>query len=970
MAHASCLASQRGIGRATSHRLQRLFAISTIAFAVLTLAGGRSFAQAAAGGGPQDQPGDNVIQVHPRHDVPFKDNSARTAPTRNASSPSGAHLTYYGGRVVGSPEIIQVLWGSGSYESHISSLNTPSMATFYTQFMSKTTMNSWLDSEYNTVAPSGTKTNQHIGPGIFQLQVTITPSTSSTTVDDTQIQAELTAQINAGHLPAPAVDSAGQPKTIYAVFFPPGITITQGGSQSCVSGGFCAYHGTVAQSGSLGEFMYGVHPDMQAGSGCFNGCGTSSVFDNYTSVASHELVETITDAEVGLAATIGPPLAWYDINNGEIGDICNAEQGTFVGCDGETYTYQLEFSNAGPNGNACITIAPSCGSTSDFSISASPTSLNLTAGGSGGSSTISTVAAGGAGTVSLAVSGTGNGVSASLSPASVAAGGSSTLSVTTTSTATPGAHVLTITGTEGTNSHATTVTVNVAAPDDFSISASPTSLNLTAGGTGGSSTVSTAVASGNAGTVSLVVSGTGNGVSASLSPTSVTAGGSSTLSVTTTSTATPGAHVLTITGTEGSSTHATTVTVNVAAPDDFSISASPTSLNLTAGGSGGSSTVSTAIASGNAGTVSLVVSGTGNGVSASLSPTSVTAGGSSTLSVTTTSTATPGAHVLTITGTEGTSTHATTVTVNVAAPADFSISASPTSLNLTAGGSGGSSTVSTAVVGSAGTVNLAVSGTGNGVSASLSPASVAAGGNSTLSVTTTSTATPGAHVLTITGTEGTNTHSTTVTVNVAAPDDFSISASPTSIGITAGGAGGSSTVSTAVASGNAGTVNLTVSGMPSGVTATLSPTSVTAGGGSTLTVSASSSAVPGTFNLTISGTEGTMTHTTIVSVTVNAPPSFSLSVSPTSLSVRKGGTATYSVTITPANGFNSGVTLSVTGLPANATATFTPNPAGTSSTLRVTTSPKSQIGNFPLTIRGVSGSLSQTATATLTVTKH
>ena len=37
-------------------------------------------------------------------------------------------------------------------------------------------------------------------------------------------------------------------------------------------------------------------PDMQAGSGCSTGCGTSSVFGNYTSVTSHELVEAMTDA--------------------------------------------------------------------------------------------------------------------------------------------------------------------------------------------------------------------------------------------------------------------------------------------------------------------------------------------------------------------------------------------------------------------------------------------------------------------------------------------------------------------------------------------------------------------------------------------------------------------------------------------------------------------------------------------------
>ncbi|HVI38893.1 MAG TPA: PPC domain-containing protein, partial [Gaiellales bacterium] len=85
-----------------------------------------------------------------------------------------------------------------------------------------------------------------------------------------------------------------------------------------------------------------VHPDMQSGSGCDTGCGgASTTFQNMTSVASHEMIETVTDAEVGLATTSAPPLAWYDNTNGEIGDICNAQQGTIAG-----YTVQKEFDNA------------------------------------------------------------------------------------------------------------------------------------------------------------------------------------------------------------------------------------------------------------------------------------------------------------------------------------------------------------------------------------------------------------------------------------------------------------------------------------------------------------------------------------------------------------------------------------------------------------------------------------------------
>jgi hypothetical protein len=99
------------------------------------------------------------------------------------------------------------------------------------------------------------------------------------------------------------------------------------------------------------------------------------------------------------------------------------------------------------------------------------------------------------------------------------------------------------------------------------------------------------------------------------------------------------------------------------------------------------------------------------------------------------------------------------------------------------------------------------------------------------------------------------------------PNDFSISASPSSLSIVAGNSA-TSTVSTATTSGSAQTVSLSVSGAPSGVTATLSPTSVTSGGSSTLTVSTTTAAAAGTFTLTVTGTAASGSHSTAVSVTV------------------------------------------------------------------------------------------------------
>ena len=393
------------------------------------------------------------------HKLPKRDSNAVTP----NSAPAGARLTYFGGRVVSNMQVVQVLYGTGSYESHVTSTASPSIATFYQGVLNSAYVD-WLDSEYNTVNPSPagntTRTNQHIGRGSFLRQVQITPSAANngTTISDASIQAELAAQIQAGHLPAPTHDAAGNNNTYYAIFFPHGKTITQGGSGSCVAGGFCAYHGTIQNVPGQGEVYYGVHPDMQAGSGCDTGCGSaSSTYQNMTSVASHEMIETVTDCEVGLATTSAPPLAWYDNTNGEIGDICNAQQGTVVGGDGVTYTVQTEFSN---RQNNCI-VSETVTTANDFSISANPTSLSLAAAGSGTSTISTATTSGNASTVNLTVSGTPSGASASVSPTSVTSGGSATLTVNA-GTAAAGTYTITVTGNNGSASHATSVSVSIA----------------------------------------------------------------------------------------------------------------------------------------------------------------------------------------------------------------------------------------------------------------------------------------------------------------------------------------------------------------------------------------------------------------------------------------------------------------------------------------------------------------------------
>ena len=102
----------------------------------------------------------------------------------------------------------------------------------------------------------------------------------------------------------------------------------------------------------------------------------------------------------------------------------------------------------------------------------------------------------------------------------------------------------------------------------------------------------------------------------------------------------------------------------------------------------------------------------------------------------------------------------------------------------------------------------------------------------------------------------------------------------------------------------------------------------------------------------------------------SATPDYSLSVSPGSQSAVQGATTgNYTVTVNPTNGFSSGVTLSVTGLPAGATLNApAPNPASTTATFSIAAG-TAATGTYPLTITGTSGALTHTAGATLVVVK-
>jgi hypothetical protein len=263
---------------------------------------------------------------------------------RGFASPND--LLYYGGPVMSNVQVVVVLWTNG-----VDATEQNNAGPFFTAV----TASPWMDilSEYYTAGRNGQDTlpgsNQIIGHGTYLNSKVITPSLcgsgGSCSLTDAGIQAELIAQLKAGNLPQPQFDAAGNPNTLYMVYFPPGVTITMGSATSCVD--FCAYHGTATYNSN--PLIYGVAPDFSSpSSGCHPapGCGASSSYiNNFDAVCSHELAESVTDADVGIGNNIARPLAWYNTTLGEIGDICNGmDTTTTVG--GNTFSVQTLWSNA------------------------------------------------------------------------------------------------------------------------------------------------------------------------------------------------------------------------------------------------------------------------------------------------------------------------------------------------------------------------------------------------------------------------------------------------------------------------------------------------------------------------------------------------------------------------------------------------------------------------------------------------
>jgi PKD repeat protein len=321
--------------------------------------------------------------------------------------------------------------------------------------------------------------------------------------------------------------------------------------------------------------------------------------------------------------------------------------------------------------------------------------------------------------------------------------------------------------------------------------------------------------------------------------------------------------------------------------------------------------------------------------------------------------ATPGTYTATfkVTDNGGLTSATQTRTITVA---DFSVSGSPASVSVAPGNSAAYTATATPGSGFTGTVAFSVTGLPSGATGTFNPASVVASGSSALSVSTSASTPAGTYPLTIRGTSGGFTRTAGVSLVVTAPSNQA----PTA---------------TIVSPASNMTINpgdtVSFSGSGSDSDGTIAAYAWTFPGGSPGTGNVAGPlnvaySTPGsytaTFTVTDNGGLASAPQTRAITVA-----DFSLSATTTSGTVAPGASAAYTATVTPSSGFTGAVTFSITGLPLNATASFSPpSVVGSGSTaVTVSTSASTPAGTYPLTIRGTSGGVTRTAAVTLVVTQ-
>ncbi len=264
--------------------------------------------------------------------------------------------------------------------------------------------------------------------------------------------------------------------------------------------------------------------------------------------------------------------------------------------------------------------------------------------------------------------------------------------------------------------------------------------------------------------------------------------------------------------------------------------------------------------------------------------------------------------------------------------------------------------------GYAGDVTFSATGLPTGVTSNFAPNPTRGG---TVLYATPSVSTPnGRYTVTIKATsDPLNARFTAVILSVTSTPDFALVV-PASANLQIGGTV-SSQIGYRLVGPTAPIVTLGVNGLPPGVSATFIPNPTF--GDSTLIFNATTAVAAGSYPLSIVGVAGSVTRSYPMILNVFAPTGgFGLSATPSGLTIARGASSSYGVTITPTGGFAGSITFVVSGLPAGVTISASGSAPNVS--LTVTVPLGATPGTYPLTLTGSSGTLAASIALGLIVT--
>ena len=495
----------------------------------------------------------------------------------------------------------------------------------------------------------------------------------------------------------------------------------------------------------------------------------------------------------------------------------------------------------------------------------------------------------------------------------------------------------------------------------ISLSVSPSSASTSQGG---SVTYQVSVTpSDYAGTVTLSASNLPPGASYSFNPPSGSGSFSSILTIATSSSTPPGTYTIKVKATGTGVSAQKTVKLKVLVSGTFGLSLSPPSVTVPQGGSTSVQVLSTA-SGGYSGTITLSLLGVPSDVTMSFTSTTITAGSSTVLNIQVSNTAATGTYTVIVRG-KGTGGIVQDVPLQlvITTAGYFELTLGMPKVTLTPGASADIRVTVVPHGGYSNPVTLSVTTSSSDITATLASTSVNPGDFTRVKVSVSPTASPGTYTVTVEGTGPPGlTDDVQLTVVVEKPFDFSLSASQSSITANAGDTV-TVTITVNLVSGSPKPVSLSLTGLPAG-SYSFSPATVTPTGTSTLTIN--TAGLSGPYSIVVKGTHGGVERTTTISLSVTSFD-FSVSVTPSSLEMNQGESATVVVNVKLVSGSPQPVRLGLMGLPPGVSYTFSPptvTPPGSSSLVINAGSAK---GAFTVIVRARGGSKERTATFRLVI---